>query len=291
MGLTLESQDTKTTVEIVPGQLRFSVESSAFIMTEQDVEIVASGVAAISAFENHLTLYPDTIELANLPENNSLTRIVGIDDVTNRLGYIERDSLQTGGGCGGEEYTFANGLTEAGGNVQIGGPLTENTTINGDFSLALSGTIDSSFKLSVTNTGIESQAIYAYVSGLDSVGLDVTSLGGRAINALSTATGAQAVRAENTTEGGTGIAAVGQLYGISASATDGVGIAVQATNSQGGLAIQGTVSGSIASSILPGLTLVRNFAGTAQNGLGTSNKYRIRTSTGTIQDAAEIKVS
>lgn len=84
-----------------------------------------------------LELAGDTgVKLNIAPANDeALTQLLVRDPATGIIKY------RTSSGVGGT-YTFANGLTNTAGTVRLGGALTQNTDITGDFDLSL-GTVGS----------------------------------------------------------------------------------------------------------------------------------------------------
>jgi len=168
-----------------------------------------------------------------------------------------------GGGGGGGGLTGAyNGLSVVSNSAVLGGPLTGLTLISSSgYGLQISGNVPSSQTASLyvqnTNTGTNPIAIRGDATGsVSSVGVFGSSDTGRGVTAISSS--------------GTGIIAT-SLSGIGAVVT-----------SNSIFAIQAETNNSSANTVQPIMWLNRNSSSAAQDNIGGSINFAIKTTSGSL---------
>jgi hypothetical protein len=198
-----------------------------------------------------------------LPSYTSLGAFPGV--AAGVLGFDTAGNIITvsGGGGGGGGLTGAvNGLSVVGTNAVLGGPLTGLTSIS-----------SSGFGLEITGSVPSSQNASLYVQNTNT-GANVNGVWGNAVGS-SSSTGVY------------GTSDIGR--GVQGSSNSGVGVIGLSNTSIAGQftaqsfwAIQGETNNNSGNTTQPVMLLLRNSSSTAQNNIGGSIQYSIKTSSGSI---------
>ncbi len=283
--LTMVSTDaagpTNTAVTVSGNEI--TLQGNTPVTSETYYLTVASGAATLN-YTDTVTPYRISvgnaiggtgIELFGLPNNATQDRLVGLTSTTSIAGYITIGSglsLASGVLSSTGSLTADNGLTEnVANNVQLGGTLIQNTTIDGNFTTLFHNSITGLFTLNVKNDDSGGSAISGDGGN--------TGVYGQSVNG----TGVQGVSTN-----GVGVYAAGTNSGIglfATSASSSIAAFAQATDGVGLVAANIPAS---ASTIEKVVEIRRNTSGTAGNGIGGSLGFYLQTTTTPSQLSNEI---
>lgn len=265
-------------------KMQFMVRDSTISVTA--LELLHTGGVVLNEFDTWANFQDDTISR------------VAVIDVNGQVKWRSASSMT------GTSYTFDSGLTESGGNVDLGGDLTSHAIINGTasgYAAFFQGEHATTAPLQASNTSTTANAIQASGAAAGSTAVIYGNVTGTGIgvhgqsSAAGGGIGVQGTTFSSTV--GTGVKGTGQFgvngtsgsgsgYGGTFSNTASSGGAIQASPGADGLSLRNTTTNSSTGTVDPMFeTVIFHSGGLPTDGIGVSwDFYTDRDAAGFLTD-------